>query len=84
MGCATGSNGGGGCSGKGSRGRGASETMPRKGCMHNEGKDDDILCTSTEKMAIYIGTKFGNEAAQEWPSGKKIALTEPVYSHHIG
>ena len=52
--------------------------------MHNEGKDDDILCTSMEKMAIYIGTKFGDEAAQEWPSGKKVALTEPVYSNHIG
>jgi len=36
-----------------------------------------------EKMATYIGTKYGNEAAQEWTSGKKITLSEPAYSQAI-
>ncbi len=31
----------------------------------NKGKDGDMLRTSMEKMATYIGTKYGNEAAQE-------------------
>jgi hypothetical protein len=30
----------------------------------NKGKDGDMLRTSMEKMATYIGTKFGDEAAQ--------------------
>ncbi len=33
-------------------------------------KDGDMLRTSMEKMAMYIGTKYGNEAAQKWTSGK--------------
>ena len=72
--------------GRGGRGRGASATMPRKAsdvcaCKDleghiftigsgNEGKDGDMLRTSTEKMATYIDTKYGNEAAQEWTSRK--------------
>ena len=36
-----------------------------------------------EKMATYIGTKYGDEAAQEWISGKKIIPTEPVHSQAI-
>jgi hypothetical protein len=39
-----------------------------------------MLRTSMEKMATYIGTKFGDEAAQEWISGKKIVPSEPTYS----
>jgi hypothetical protein len=31
----------------------------------NKGKDGDMLQTSMEKMTAYIGTKYGNEAAQE-------------------
>jgi hypothetical protein len=34
-------------------------------------------------MATYIGTKYGNEAAQEWTSGKKISLSKPAYSQAI-
>jgi hypothetical protein len=45
----------------------------------NKGKDGDMLCTSMEKMATYIGTKYGNKAAQEWTSGKKIILLETAY-----
>jgi hypothetical protein len=45
----------------------------------NKGKDGDMLRTSMEKMTTYIGTKFGDEAAQEWISGKKIVPTEPTY-----
>jgi hypothetical protein len=49
----------------------------------NTGKDGDMLRTSMEKMATYIGTKYGDEAAQEWTSGKKITLSEPAYSQTI-
>ncbi len=42
-----------------------------------------MLRTSMEKMATYIGTKYGNKAAQEWTSGKKIALLEPTYLQAI-
>jgi hypothetical protein len=67
--------------GQGGRGRGASATIPRKAsevgaCKEleghiftigsgNKGKDGDMLRTSMEKMATYIGTKYGDEAAQE-------------------
>ncbi len=36
-----------------------------------------------EKMATYIGTKYGNKAAQEWASGKIIVLLEPAYLQAI-
>jgi hypothetical protein len=49
----------------------------------NKGKDGDMLCTFMEKMAMYIGTKYSNKAAQEWTSGKKIALQEPAYLQAI-
>jgi hypothetical protein len=42
-----------------------------------------MLRTSMEKMATYIGTKFGDEAAQEWISCKKIVLSEPTGSQAI-
>jgi hypothetical protein len=85
--------------GRGGRGRGANATVPRKAsevgaCKEleghiftigsgNKGKDGDMLRTSMEKMATYIGTKFGDEAAQEWITGKKIVPTEPTYSQAI-
>jgi hypothetical protein len=49
----------------------------------NKGRDGDMLCTSMEKMAIYIGMKYSNKAAQEWTSSKKIILQEPAYSQTI-
>ncbi len=49
----------------------------------NKGNDGDMFRTSIEKMAIHIGTKYGNEAAQEWTSGKKITLFKPTYSQFI-
>jgi hypothetical protein len=42
-----------------------------------------MLRTSMEKMTTYIGTKYGNEAAQEWTSGQKIDLLKPAYSQAI-
>ena len=78
--------------GRGSRGRGTSGTIPRKAtelgaCKEleghiftigsgNKGKDGDMMRTSIEKMATYIGTKFGDDAAQEWVSNKRIILPE--------
>jgi hypothetical protein len=49
----------------------------------NKGKDGNMLCTSMKKMTTYVGTKYGNEAAQEWTSRKKINLLEPAYSQAI-
>jgi hypothetical protein len=49
----------------------------------NKGKDGDMLRTLKEKMATYLGTKFGDDAAQEWTSKKQIALKEPAYSQSI-
>jgi hypothetical protein len=42
-----------------------------------------MLRISMEKMATYIGTKFGNKAAQEWTSGKQTVLQEPAYLRFI-
>jgi hypothetical protein len=91
-------SGQGSCS-QGCCGRGASATMPRKASevgackdleghiftigLGNKGKDGNMLRTSMEKMNTYIGTKYGDEAAQEWTSGKKINLLEPAYSQAI-
>jgi hypothetical protein len=94
-----GRNGGRGDYGHGGRGRTPSGTVPRKAAevgackdlkghiftigSGNKGKDGDMLRTSMEKMAMYIGTKYGNEAAQEWTSGKMIVLLEPAYLQAI-
>jgi hypothetical protein len=94
-----GRNGGRGDCGHEGRGKTPSGTVPRKAAevgackdlkghiftisSDNKGKDGDMLRTSMEKMAMYIGTKYGNKAAQEWTSGKKIILLEPAYSHAI-
>jgi len=48
-----------------------------------KGKDRDMFQTLKEKMATYIGTKFGEDVAQELTSEKQIALKEPVYSQSI-
>jgi hypothetical protein len=31
-----------------------------------------------EKIVTYIGTKYGDDAAQEWISSKRIVLPEPT------
>ena len=49
----------------------------------NKGKDEDMLRTSMEKMALYICTEFGAEAAQEWTSCKQTVLKEPAYSQVV-
>ena len=46
----------------------------------NKGKDGDMLCTSKEKMAAYIGTKYGNNTAQEWTSKKGIVLSPKPFT----
>ena len=40
----------------------------------NKSKDEDMLCTFMEKMALYICTEFGAEVAQEWTSGNQTVL----------
>ena len=49
----------------------------------NKGMDEEMLRTSMEKMALYICTEFGAEAAQEWTSGKQTVLKEPAYSQVV-
>jgi hypothetical protein len=39
-----------------------------------------MLHTSMEKMAMYIGTKYGNEAAQEWTSGKNCPTRASLFA----
>jgi hypothetical protein len=94
-----GGNGGRNGCGRGGRGRSTLATVPCKAsdqgaCKDlkghiftigsgNKGKDRDMLWTSKEKMATYIGIKFGDNAAQEWSSKKQIALKEPAYSQYI-
>ncbi len=36
----------------------------------NKGKDGDMLCTSKEKLALNIGTNYGDDACQEQLSEK--------------
>jgi hypothetical protein len=45
----------------------------------NKGKDGDILHTSKEKLALYIGATYGDDACQEWLSEKQLVLQEPTY-----
>ena len=45
----------------------------------NKGKDGDMLRTSKEKLALYIGTNYGDDACQEWLSEKQLVLLEPTY-----
>jgi hypothetical protein len=45
----------------------------------NKGKEGDVLCRSNEKMATYIGTKYGDNVAQELTSKKRIMLKEKTY-----
>jgi hypothetical protein len=45
----------------------------------NKGKDGDMLRTSKEKLALYIGTTYGDDACQEWLSEKQLVLLEPTY-----
>jgi len=49
----------------------------------NKGMDEEMLHISVEKMAWYIGTEIGAEAAQEWTSSKQTILKEPAYSQVI-
>jgi hypothetical protein len=45
----------------------------------NKGKDGDMLHTSKGKLALYIGTNYGDDAGQEWLSEKQLELQEPTY-----
>jgi hypothetical protein len=79
-----------GASGHGGRGRNALATVPCKASEQgackdlkghiftigsgNKGKDGDMLRTSKEKMTTYIGTKYGDDSAQEWTSKKRVVL----------
>ncbi len=38
-----------------------------------------MIRTSMEKMATYIGTKYGDEATQEWIGGKRLNPPEPAH-----
>jgi hypothetical protein len=94
-----GRTGGRGANGHGSCGRSALATVPRKASEQeackdleghiftigsgNKGKDGDMLRTSKEMMATYIGTKNGDDAAQEWTSEKRTNLPKPTFSKDI-
>jgi hypothetical protein len=45
----------------------------------NKEKDGDMLRTSKDKLALYIGTTYGDDACQKWLSEKQPVLQEPTY-----
>jgi hypothetical protein len=45
----------------------------------NKGKDGDMLHTSKEKLALYIGTTYGDDACQESLLEKQLVLLESTY-----
>jgi hypothetical protein len=45
----------------------------------NKGKGGDMLCTPKDKLALYIGTTYGDNACQEWLLEKQLVLLEPTY-----
>jgi hypothetical protein len=49
----------------------------------NKGKDGDLLRTSKEKSALYIGTNYGDDACQEWQSKKQLVLQEFTYPDSV-
>jgi hypothetical protein len=81
-------------SGRGGRGRNALATVPCKASKQgackdleghiftigsrNKGKDVEMLHTSKEKMATYIRTKYGEDAAQELTSETHTVVPEPT------
>ncbi len=38
-----------------------------------------MLCTSKEKLALYIGITYGDDACQEWLLEKQLVLLDPTY-----
>ena len=45
----------------------------------NKRKDGDMLRTSKDKLALYIGTTHGDDACQDWLLEKQLVLLEPTY-----
>jgi hypothetical protein len=45
----------------------------------NKGKDGDMLHTSKDKLALYTGTTYGDDACQEWLLEKQLVFLEPKY-----
>jgi hypothetical protein len=41
--------------------------------------DGDMLRISKEKLTLYIGTTYGDDACQEWLLEMKLVLQEPTY-----
>jgi hypothetical protein len=42
-----------------------------------------VLCTFKEKLALYIGTNYGDGTCQEWLSKKQLVLQEPTYPNAV-
>jgi hypothetical protein len=49
----------------------------------NNGQDGDMLHTSKEKLALYVGTNYGDDACQELFSKKQLVLQEPTYPNTV-
>jgi hypothetical protein len=45
----------------------------------NKEKGGDMLRTSKEKLVLYIGTNYRDDACQEWLSEKQLVLQDPTY-----
>ncbi len=90
-----------GASGRGGCGRNALATMPCKASEQgackdleghifpigsgNKGKDGDMLRTSKEKMATYIGTKYGDnlakDVANDYCKGNQDAYLSDIHEY---
>jgi hypothetical protein len=42
-----------------------------------------MLRTSKEKLTLYIGTTYGDDACQEWLSEKQLVLQVPTYTDAV-
>ncbi len=49
----------------------------------NKGKDGDMLRTSKEKLALYIGTNYEDGVCQEWLSEKQLVLQVLTYPDSV-
>jgi hypothetical protein len=49
----------------------------------NKGKYGNLLRTSKEKLAVYFGINYGDNACQEWKSEKQLVLQESTYPDSV-
>jgi hypothetical protein len=46
-------------------------------------KEKMVTCYTKEKLTLYLGTNYGDDACQEWLSEKQLVLQEPTYPDSV-